>query len=119
MVYVFQSGNGRGPVKIGYTQDEQRLKGRLKSLQCGNPTELKLLVVLPYAGPRTERALHKAFGRHRIRNEWYTYAAGIQRFVAAAKADKILNVTEWIAEYEKAVARLDSRYRGDRRKRNR
>lgn len=109
MLYVIQSGGESAPVKIGYTQDAARLRGRLKSLQCGNPETLRVLVTVDGAGPQSERALHRALGRHRIRNEWYTFAPPLRALVAAIDADPRLNLIAWARETAAAEARAAAR----------
>lgn len=66
-VYFIQAG-ARGPVKIGFT--EGSAVNRLKTLQIGAHTDLRLLAVLPETRSY-ERYLHTIHRPQRIRGEWY------------------------------------------------
>lgn len=63
------------PVKIGMTWD---LKGRLESLQCGNPFELKVLKAfeVPFNCVRKiESEAHAQLADHRMASEWFDVPA--------------------------------------------
>ncbi len=83
MVYFIQSGKH---VKIGYTQDEARLKSRRKTLQCGDPTKQELVATITDGGPRTEKALHRLLTRWRAPGgvEWFDATCTPMRYVLAA-----------------------------------
>lgn len=61
------------PVKVGVTCD---IKRRMRTMQTGNPRELKLVVLL---GPMErneafeyEKQLHGTFNYMRLRGEWFS-----------------------------------------------
>lgn len=115
MVYFIQQGSN-GPVKIGYTQDAKRLQRRLVSLQCGNPERLYVRAILENAGPASEERIHRTFGRHRLRGEWFTCHKGLRRLMADAYNDPQLAAFTWCREYEAIRARMRRQYgRGDDR----
>jgi len=67
-VYFIRAGE-EGPVKIGWAVDPQQ---RLAVLQTAHHEELVLLRVLDGEQPE-ERQLHRRFGPHRIRGEWFRF----------------------------------------------
>ena len=67
MIYFIQQGTS-GPIKIGYT--ENNVNERIKSLQTGNPTPLKLIGYIP-GTVEDEKAIHKMFENFNIQNEWF------------------------------------------------
>lgn len=71
-VYVIGIVGRTRPVKVGYAAD---VRSRLIKLQVGNHEELELRASLPCCdlatAERAERAVHKMFGRQRIRGEWF------------------------------------------------
>lgn len=79
MIYFIRDGNY---VKIGYTQDNERLHKRLDSLQCGNPRPLSLIALSRHGGPRTERALHTALSPWWIGGEWFEYGPVMRKIIA-------------------------------------
>jgi hypothetical protein len=64
-------------VKIGRSRDPER---RLRKLQTGSPSILRLLVVLD--GDH-EETLHKRFQAEHIQREWFTLSSRIREFVKA------------------------------------
>lgn len=69
MIYFLQPGPGE-PVKIGYVSEVQRMLGRMKELQPGNPYALQLVLLLP-GDQRVEAKLHQIHSRHRLSGEWF------------------------------------------------
>lgn len=65
--FVYFIGSDRGPVKIGTTVN---LAARLKKLQTGNPTKLKVLVCIE-GGADLEALYHARFEPHRLHGEWF------------------------------------------------
>jgi hypothetical protein len=69
-LYAISSGDS---VKLGFTSD---LKGRLRSLQVGNSSKLKLTWKYLVKGSRqdavrAEKKLHKFCSEFRVRGEWF------------------------------------------------
>ena len=65
--YVIQSGHN-GPVKIGYTDDDPRI--RMRALQIGSAE--KLYLVRDFQGESGERHLHRRFAHLRLHGEWFS-----------------------------------------------
>jgi hypothetical protein len=62
---------GHNAVKVGYANSIQGVSDRLKTLQVGNPSELKLLATRE-GGQDLERSLHREWRLYRIRGERFT-----------------------------------------------
>lgn len=78
MIYfIYDSTNNA--VKIGKTSDDG-VYTRLSMLQIGNPTELKLLGVMP-GYTEEEEMLHEQFNTYRIRGEWFKYINEVKEFI--------------------------------------
>lgn len=69
-LYIVQS-DITGDIKIGRSKNPRK---RLKQLQTGSPTKLKLLVEIPNAG-YYEKILHKKLEKYKIRKrgEWFSF----------------------------------------------
>jgi len=67
VIYFIQAGEG-GPIKIGYTGSDPRL--RLSSLQSMSPSQLAILAVIE-GTEDDEHALHLLLRQYRIRREWF------------------------------------------------
>jgi hypothetical protein len=116
-VYFIGSG-GNAPVKIGFAIDPEL---RLRELQCGNHTVLRVLATTP-GGQRLEAEYHKRFAAHRIRGEWFRrhpdVGAEIDRIWKArwtagdAKARAIME--EWEAAQRDIEARNEKRAKRSR-----
>jgi hypothetical protein len=77
-LYAIQSTLG-GPIKIGWTQTEDGIAGRLKSLQVGNPRPLA--VIWKQAGSRRrEYELHREHRARRLAGEWFEATGTIAAF---------------------------------------
>ena len=68
---------GRGPIKIGETDD---VEGRIRALQTANPEELSLLGRIP-CELHSEKSLHERFKHLRLRGEWFTPAPELLEFI--------------------------------------
>jgi hypothetical protein len=84
VIYVIQE-QPNGPVKIGYTEGDVQdwricVKGRLESLQTGNPRRLAVVAVFD-GNMKVERALHAKFWSFRLRGEWFEYVDEVCAFV--------------------------------------
>jgi hypothetical protein len=66
-IYFIQDVDNRA-IKIGWTK--QTTDKRLETLQNGNPSELKILVVIS-GGRVMEKQFHWRFEHLKIRNEWF------------------------------------------------
>lgn len=60
-------------VKVGFTTKDPR--ARLKQLQTGNPTRLRLIGWYP-GTQRDERELHERLAAYRISGEWFRLEKG-------------------------------------------
>lgn len=68
MSYIYFIQSSEGPVKIGFSNSDPKL--RLEYFQVGNPNELKLLGYI--VGTRKQELnLHKQFEYLCIRGEWF------------------------------------------------
>ncbi len=67
MIYFIQRGEG-GPIKIGYTGSDPRL--RRSTLQYMAPEPLAILAVVE-GDEGHEAAIHALLAQHRIRGEWF------------------------------------------------
>lgn len=82
-VYFLQAGTG-GRIKIGFSAAsvERRKAGN----QTGCPDALILLGVVA-GDERLERRFHKAFGRYRVRGEWFIPHPRLVNFIARVGRD--------------------------------
>jgi len=87
-IYFVQQGDD-GPIKIGKAKG---LAARVASLQCANPTPLRLLAHFSAAGA-VETALHKHFRRYRVRGEWFEPAAPILAYIERVKNRRSWRIT--------------------------
>lgn len=75
-VYFIQCG---GLVKIGVATD---VRGRLATLQTGNPAELRLLLCIP-GDKNLENELHARFYAYSVEREWFHLSDEIKSFINA------------------------------------
>lgn len=68
---------GHDLVKIGVSSDPE---GRLRTLQTGNPNQLRLLAVFPGGRPLEEH-LHRLFRPYHINLEWFHLADPIKAYI--------------------------------------
>ena len=73
MIYFVRAA-GTDFVKIGYTQDQASLKGRLQALQTGRPWRLDVLRTIDPADRWVEGWLHEVYAAQRHQGEWFTYS---------------------------------------------
>lgn len=87
MVYFVRNGDAPdAEIKIGYTE-QGGLRGRLKSLQCGNPRRLCVIGVIRGGTFQDERDLHERFAFSVIREagsatEWFRPHADLVAYIA-------------------------------------
>jgi hypothetical protein len=68
--WLYFIGNGTGPIKVGVTRDKP--SERLKGLQTGNPTKLRVIYSLEIDDVfKWERAFHSALSGAHVQGEWY------------------------------------------------
>ena len=67
-LYIIQS-DVTGMIKIGRSKDPQK---RLKQLQTGNPSRLKLIASFKGEGWK-EKILHENLKKYRLEGEWFSY----------------------------------------------
>jgi len=67
-LYIIQSAD-KGMIKIGRSIDPDV---RLKQLQTGNPSKLKLIHVFEEIGHK-EKLYHELLKEFRIKGEWFSY----------------------------------------------
>jgi predicted GIY-YIG superfamily endonuclease len=65
----FIQAKGSGRIKIGRSKNPER---RLKTLQTGNASQLKMVCSLNGLGWR-ERDIHEALKKWRLKGEWFEY----------------------------------------------
>lgn len=69
-------------VKIGYTTLD-RMRPRLKELQIGSSSELKLLGTV-WGGKSVESRLHEKFQDSWVRGEWFKWTEELQTFITTS-----------------------------------
>ena len=79
LIYVVQAPPVAA-VKIGYTLNENTMKGRIESLQCGNPHRIEALGTV-YGSLNDEAKVHQALASERMAGEWFQWAARSVIFV--------------------------------------
>jgi hypothetical protein len=68
--WLYFIGNGRGPIKVGFTTETP--EGRLSALQTGNPSPLRVLYAIPVADPQdAEGRIHNILEGSHVGGEWY------------------------------------------------
>ena len=76
-VYFVQSISG-GLIKIGWSIEPSR---RLKSLQTGSPTILKIIGCLPLSYQEKEREVHALMKKFKVRDEWHEPSTELLNFI--------------------------------------
>ncbi len=70
-IVYFVQDTGGGEIKVGVAK-RRRLMKLVGKLQLGNPSELKLLGVIPARNAsELQRELHTSFSDAHIRGEWF------------------------------------------------
>ena len=86
MIYLIRHGD-TNYVKIGYSNSEKGVIGRLTTFQTGNPIQLSLLGVVD-GTQSTEYMIQSAFADKKIRNEWFDLTQGdIKRILNTKNLD--------------------------------
>lgn len=80
MIYVIQCGEA-AHFKLGFT--DRSLECRIKCMQTGNPTPLKLLACKDDGTREEEKKLHGLMSRWKLSGEWFHPNAVLSKFVAA------------------------------------
>ena len=80
-VYAIQAEVEASPIKIGYCND-WGLEERLKSLQTGNPSRLRVIAsAMGYMSH--ERRCHNILKPYRLTGEWFQWTPEVAAFVKA------------------------------------
>ena len=79
MIYFIQSGKD-GPIKIGYTKDENSLHSRVGSVQCKTLGSLVILGAFD-GDKKREKEIHVKFSMYRIGGEWFEPNKNIIHFI--------------------------------------
>lgn len=76
--YVYLIRQGESDLyKIGSTNKSPQI--RLLQLQCGNPEILNLMQVYKTENyKKIEHLMHIAYGKHRVRNEWFRFDVSME-----------------------------------------
>ena len=91
-----------GFVKIGKSTNP---KSRLKSLQCGSPTKLKLIKKIE-GGIYLESILHEYFKHLHRHGEWFKYDGELKRFLK----DKPILIMDITAKIGKRIKKNRLKY---------
>jgi hypothetical protein len=84
--WLYFIGNGAGPIKVGVTRDTPR--ERLKALQTGNPTRLRVLFAIEAEDVlAAEKLAHNALTPAHVQGEWYEREA-VLLFIDLLKNEK-------------------------------
>lgn len=79
MSVYFIKPDGVDAVKIGHAED---VPSRLATLQTGSWTNLSVIAIIN-ENDFTERELHRAFKKFKMRGEWFVYNQRIKEFIRA------------------------------------
>jgi hypothetical protein len=82
MVYFLQMGID-GPIKIGFSRDEQSLKKRIAALGGVLPYPSSVRGVIRGVGREEEAAIHHRFLADHLRGEWFSPSAALVSFIAS------------------------------------
>lgn len=103
---VYFIGDGEF-VKIGFTSNLER---RLKQLQTGHKTLLRVVAIAEGATRATEKVLHRALWEHRAVGEWFRCEGAVLRVLVAVQAGKRLTSAEDIAYIAGVPARAFNKH---------
>lgn len=67
-------------VKVGFTTST--VESRLRGIQTGNPSPLKIIGIIPDGDAPLETALHYYFRKTRVSGEWFTYSSAMDTFLS-------------------------------------
>ena len=87
MVYFLRYATEGCPIKIGYTEDEDRLRRRMRAYNTHAPWPVEGLAVAEHGGRATERELHKLLAYYNVRGEWFKPTIPVLQVVAFVKAN--------------------------------
>lgn len=118
MIYFVRAA-GTDYIKIGYTADLDSFKGRLQSLQTGQPWKLEVLRVVEDAGQWMESAFHGACIQRRPRlgahADGNAVAPDLERDAGQSDTERATMMTERnptpADEYAATLSEEDRRYR--------
>lgn len=106
MVYFITYPIEACPIKIGYTEDERRLRGRMRALNTSSPWPIKGLALAERAGRATERELHSLLVDHHARGEWFKPTIPVLTVVAYCKANPTATHAEIVEAARVAVGQV-------------
>lgn len=93
LVYFIRSGSD-GPIKIG-SSTLRSVRGRIASLQIGNPEQLQLIAILICERcMQMEQALHMHLAEHRLNGEWFRADDRVLAFATLAEAGRLDMIEE-------------------------
>ncbi len=80
-IIYFVRDTGSGEIKIGVARKRQ-LQEQLRTLQLGNPSELKLLGVIPVRNANAlVRELNATFKEAHVRGQWFKPARELEEYI--------------------------------------
>jgi hypothetical protein len=94
MIYAIQAGDG-GPIKFGVAKNPH---ARLRELQTGNPSELKLLVAVDLAN-ESEYLIHDHLKDHRLKGEWFAPSVAVWNVVWALERQTVYLGSHELVDY--------------------
>ena len=94
MIYVIEAGRG-GPIKVGFTEDERRFKGRLRHMQTYNAHEIRPLA-LTAGGRAVEREVHALLHDQHMRGEWFDPREGAAKSLRDAARAHGFDLERWV-----------------------
>lgn len=80
MIY-FLRDEAYNAVKIGYSSNYETFKKRLRSLNCGRPVDLSILLIQEGGNLHSEKQLHEVFRPLLIQREWFKYQGKLKEFI--------------------------------------
>jgi hypothetical protein len=110
MIYFIQA---KRHVKIGYSKKPEY---RLAKMQTANPEKLKLLATMN-GDARTEKGLHEALAKQRVRGEWFRYDGLLKACIQALNGKSDIGnpiVVEDVRSFQQAGLHLKARQKRNR-----
>jgi hypothetical protein len=93
--------NNLNKVKIGQTN---KLYNRIKNLQTGNSSELKLIGIIKNCDKTLEKSLHFHFKDNHSNLEWFYYSGKLKRFLDVL----FKNIKEFDCEKDNLIQYLNN-----------